>query len=85
VGTHHPVPNPNPTGEFRTQVMNTIYINNMSMFVCVCVCVCVYSSRFIHNNVITVVAQAVVIVIGRVYTYIAYYKYKPPPPVATAP
>jgi len=26
VGTHHPVPNPNPIGEFRTQVMNTIYI-----------------------------------------------------------
>jgi len=36
VGTHHPVPNPNPTGEFRTQVMNSIYIyiyinNNMSV------------------------------------------------------
>lgn len=36
VGTHHPVPNPNPTGEFRTRVMNTIYINNM--YVCVCEC-----------------------------------------------
>jgi len=65
VGMHHPVPNPNPTGEFRTRVMNTIYINNMS--------VCVYSSRFIHNNVITAVAQAVVIVIGRVYTQIYMY------------
>lgn len=42
-----------------------IYINNMY--------VCVYSSRFIHNNVITAVAQAVVIVIGRVYTHAYIY------------